>query len=180
MHFQLLKSPKMVSGIPQKVDFEIDASQGSLIWQLANVLVQLKVEKRELSLYRFWISSCLEVWLRGSPLIHQIYLASTGLIGHLVDLLVTQEEKKEDLDENVEGMDIDDDHKDEDFRWPSLERMCFMLLGELMKFNFYNFKVFELSLPPTKVFEILFYFHSIYHFKRLKYFIFFYFFIFYF
>ena len=54
---------------------------------LSNIISTL-LEQAEDSPYRFWLSSCLESWLRGSSEDEQVYCAKSGLIDFLVDYVL--------------------------------------------------------------------------------------------
>ena len=54
---------------------------------LSNIISTL-LSQPEDSPYRFWLSSCLEAWLRGSSEYEQIYSAKSGLVAFLVDYVL--------------------------------------------------------------------------------------------
>ena len=54
---------------------------------LSNIISTL-LKQSEDSPYRFWLSSCLESWLRGSSEYEQTYCAKSGLIGFLVEYVL--------------------------------------------------------------------------------------------
>ena len=72
------------------------------------------------SVYRFWLSSCLEAFLRGSNKDHQVFLAHSGVINHVVSHVVSIGVKTSN---NLQT--------------------AFDLLGELTKFNQHSLEMLE-------------------------------------
>lgn len=114
-----------------------NSKDGSSIWNkngeqkesegLIVKILKVLVNEPEESLYRFWLASCVEAFLRGADNKDQEYVASTGLMEHLVN-------------EILKG----------GFRCAPLLQINFDLLGELIKFNKALFRELNRLLPGTK------------------------------
>lgn len=62
-----------------KTDPEADTPKG-LLTKIIHVLMLERAD----SIYRFWLASCVESYLRGSCPEEQVFVAKTGLLGHLI------------------------------------------------------------------------------------------------
>eukprot|EP00850_Spirogloea_muscicola_P008910 SM000049S16681 [mRNA] locus=s49:22126:27762:+ [translate_table: standard] len=94
-----------------------------LIVKIAEVLMREPAD----SFYRFWLASCIEAFLRGSDPRDQAFMASTGLMSHLVD-------------EILKGA----------YPCAASLQINFDLLGELVKFNAVMFLHLMRLLPEEK------------------------------
>eukprot|EP00850_Spirogloea_muscicola_P011111 SM000068S20543 [mRNA] locus=s68:73193:78835:- [translate_table: standard] len=94
-----------------------------LIVKIAEVLMREPAD----SFYRFWLASCIEAFLRGSDPRDQAFMASTGLMSHLVD-------------EILKGA----------YPCAASLQINFDLLGELVKFNPVMFLLLMRLLPEEK------------------------------
>jgi len=65
--------------------------------------------------YRFWLASCVEAFLRGFHEAHQVFVAHTGILYHLLDQIIN---KKISRASNLQ--------------------ISYDLIGEIVKFNKYN------------------------------------------
>eukprot|EP00246_Nothoceros_aenigmaticus_P018067 TRINITY_DN9316_c0_g1_i1.p1 TRINITY_DN9316_c0_g1~~TRINITY_DN9316_c0_g1_i1.p1 ORF type:complete len:883 (-),score=147.83 TRINITY_DN9316_c0_g1_i1:126-2774(-) len=99
-----------------------------LIMQILRVLVAEPAD----SLYRFWLASCVEAFLRGADYHDQELVASTGLMEHLLsEILKTG------------------------FRCANSLQINFDLLGELIKFNEVLFRRFTKLLKGEKFYQFV-------------------------
>eukprot|EP00698_Gefionella_okellyi_P000389 TRINITY_DN1033_c0_g1_i2.p1 TRINITY_DN1033_c0_g1~~TRINITY_DN1033_c0_g1_i2.p1 ORF type:complete len:710 (-),score=79.81 TRINITY_DN1033_c0_g1_i2:3-2132(-) len=111
---KLLRQRQLLEGIPTRADIEcpnvvaVDLLRESgLIKKVANAYMR---QSRE-SPFHFWMSSCLEAFLRSSDVTDQIELIEMGLLDHVVDEILC-----DFIDKNVRQSHLD-------------------LLSELIKFN---------------------------------------------
>ena len=75
------------------------------------------------SLYRFWLSSCLEAYLRGSDVREQLFIARSGVLAHTTSLIIEIGKKS---NHNLQT--------------------AFDLLGEIIKGNRFTLEMVEASL----------------------------------
>ncbi|KAG6546998.1 hypothetical protein Mapa_011615 [Marchantia paleacea] len=101
---------------------KLGSSDGLMI-KVVKVLIQEPAD----SVYRFWLASCVEAFLRGADVQDQVIVASTGLMEHL-------------LTEILKG----------GFSCASSLQINFDLLGELLKFNRILFTRFTSLLSGDK------------------------------
>ena len=93
---------------------------------LSNITSTLMNEPYD-SIYRFWLLSCIEAFLRGSNKDHQVFVAHSGVIKHVVTHIISIGVKNS----------------------TSLQT-AFDLLGELIKFNLYLFEQLEKSFEDQE------------------------------
>jgi len=79
-HKFLLLSPEERRMLQEgRTDPDPGAPRG-LLTKIIHVLMQERAD----SIYRFWLASCVESYLRGSCPEEQVFVAKTGLLGHLI------------------------------------------------------------------------------------------------
>ena len=74
-----------------------DPSQPSSLWPdptcpkgLLNKIIEVLMKERSDSIYRFWLASCVESFLRGSSPREQLFVAETGLLKHLLGEILSE------------------------------------------------------------------------------------------
>lgn len=118
----LLLSPSEIELIQNRPDqlisgkFYINSENSGL---LARISATLLLEPTE-SIYRFWLASCLESFLRGSNKRHQVFVANLGIVRHIVTHILAIGVKTSN---NLQT--------------------AFDLLGEVVKFNRVTLEIFE-------------------------------------
>jgi hypothetical protein len=118
----LLLSPSEIELIQNRPDqlisgkFYVHSANTGL---LARISATLLLEPTE-SIYRFWLASCLESFLRGSNKRHQVFVANTGVVRHIVSHILAIGVKTSN---NLQT--------------------AFDLLGEIVKFNRVTLEIFE-------------------------------------
>lgn len=118
----LLLSPSeiiMIRDFPERLfsgKAVIPISERGLLSRITSTLMNEPSE----SIYRFWLSSSLEAFLRGSNKDHQAFVAHTGVIQHMITHVLTVGVKSS-----------------------SNLQTAFDLLGELTKFNKHTLEILE-------------------------------------
>lgn len=92
-----------------------------LMGQIASTLMKEPSQ----SVYQFWLSSCIECYLRGQNEENQIYFARTGLLSHLVKHVINHNTVRQT---------------------ESVLQTSFDLIGELIKYNQINVELLQIIL----------------------------------
>jgi len=102
---------------------------------LLTKVIRILILEPKNSHLKFWLASCLESFLRGSNLFHQMYIVYTGLFHFLIQEIVEEPETQGDS--------------------ACVRQISYDLLGEIIKFNKAAFVVFN-SIVTKKEQSILF------------------------
>jgi hypothetical protein len=104
------------------IDKNIKIFEGKDSGLLTKLIYSLQFQESG-SIYRYWLSSCIESYLRGSSAYEQIFVAKSGLISSTIKYIISSGKRKDN----------------------SLQT-SFSLLGELVKYNIFTLELVEESL----------------------------------
>jgi hypothetical protein len=94
------------------------------------------------SIYRFWLSSCVEAFLRRATFEEQIFIASTPLLGFLLEEILN----------NTRQLPQEEKEQQQSTTSSSNLQSAFDLLGEMTKKNHTTLYFFHQKLAKTKQF----------------------------
>ena len=99
---------------------------------LSKIIGALLVEPSN-SQYRFWLSCCVEAYLRGASSQEQLFAARCGVLNYIIKLILENKDSKSENGDNQNNSNLN-------------LQSAFDLLGELVKYNMITFEMVDAAL----------------------------------